>query len=138
MLIQRFALSPSLPVSANNLQAHSSSREIFCCICCILLQCQHFCTRTHSPHLALLSQISITVQYSREHPQRGVTRLALVILHPEQPPHHQLNALNLYRGSNRTDTSDESRDIYFELRKENSDSSTSRNNTLQRGYNGAR
>lgn len=70
---------------------------------------------THLPHLALLGQISITVQYSGEHPQRGVSRLALVILHAEQPPNHQLNALNLKRRSNRTDTSDKARDIYLEL-----------------------
>lgn len=93
---------------------------------------------TCSPHLALLSQISVTVQYGREHPQRGVTRLALVILHPEQPPHHQLDALNLKRRLNRTDTADETRDIYLELKKENSDSSMSWNNTLWRGYDRVR
>lgn len=50
------------------------------------------------PHFALFSQVSVAVQDGRQHPQGGVARLALVVLHAQQPPHHQLYTLDLNRG----------------------------------------
>lgn len=54
----------------------------------------------HSPHLALFCQVTVAAQDGREHSQSGVARFTLVVLHAEQPPHHQFNTLNLrHRGT---------------------------------------
>lgn len=54
-----------------------------------------FGSKCHSPHLALLRQIAIAAQDSRQHSQSGVARFTLVVLHTEQPPDHQFQTLNL-------------------------------------------
>lgn len=37
----------------------------------------------HLPHSALLSQVSVAVQNGRQHPQGGVSRFTLVVLHSQ-------------------------------------------------------
>ncbi len=52
-------------------------------------------SKYHSPNLALLRQITIAAQDSRQHSQSGVARFTLVVLHAEQPSDHQFQTLNL-------------------------------------------
>ena len=49
------------------------------------------------PHLALFSEVTIAIEDGCEHSQSGGARLALIVLHPQQPAHHQLNTLDLVR-----------------------------------------